>query len=464
MQEVSRFNTQSTLLYQFAESIATGIMEGLVTGQPISLARIESLCGPRVGILEIYAGLETGRLLKVLKANNGALARQFVPWKFTHVYIYLNGKAIRIETPWPEELAFRNLIIGQKNRPSLPSGPKDSSRWFAGMSDTGAKVSVGFSHNTPHWLISGSTGSGKTWALRSAIWQLSRSQVTYTDPTTNKIFKRLPNQIVLLDGKMGQGLRICQHLPAVIGPLVTNREMGAVMSVLSWLVDTMEERYDHIADLEEAGARNGQEITDELIALIHGRIIFVIDEIQSLIEIEPDVVPLLRKLLAQGRAALVNGILATQQPTADVFTDRTIKPNLPGRIALRTTHAEASRAALGQSTPRSDWLLGGGDAYCLSSHATVQRVQMGYVPVSVFPKTSKNKMFETWPHTPHASSTSFQNFDQVQVAMGIKSVMQKWTRARLWAELIAMKAHKPSKSRTRKLLTLCREIHQIIKD
>jgi DNA segregation ATPase FtsK/SpoIIIE-like protein len=75
----------------------------------------------------------------------------------------------------------------------------------------------------------------------------------------------------------------------------------------------------------------------------------------------------------------VSLVLATQHPTNAAFgNNATIKRNVPGRIALRVSDAKSSEVAIGQSTPRADWLLGAGDAYAVVPGA-VQRLQIAFL-------------------------------------------------------------------------------------
>ena len=72
------------------------------------------------------------------------------------------------------------------------------------------------------------------------------------------------------------------------------------------------------------------------------RIAVVIDEVQELAG-DAAIVEMIRRIAAQGRAARVSIIMATQHPTNDAFGDATVKRNVTGRIALRVSDAKAVR-------------------------------------------------------------------------------------------------------------------------
>lgn len=329
-------STREQLLTDWATYLVEAAHSGALMGKPCPIARIETVAGPRAGALEIYAGIQAGALLRALGRNNCATTRQFVPWQFTgEPQVFMSGRYVRLEAGWPSDLAEHLIRLGD-----LGEHPRNSGRWIAGKSETGTTVVAGLSDRTPHYLLAGQTGSGKTVALRSAVLQLS------ADPT---------NEIVLVDGKAGEGLSTLTHLPGIIGPVAC--ENPEIRSALGWACMTMRQRYQ---------SKKWQ-----------GRVVVVVDEFQELVQ-DPVVVNLLRKLVAQGRACQVHCLLATQHPTVSAFGDSSIRRNLPGKLALMVGDPDASRVAVGGATPRADHLLGAGDAYAVGPGAC-HRLQVAYV-------------------------------------------------------------------------------------
>ncbi len=305
-------------------------------GEPLPIQEIQCVCGPRAGAIEVLAGFHVQKLYRSLSAANAALARQFVPWDFVgDVAVFMAGRYLRVEAGWPDDLAetmIRLTDLGQR--------PKNGGRWLTGKNELGATVTMGFSDRTPHFLLAGTTGSGKSVATRSAVLQLAR------DPE---------NQLVLVDGKFGEGLGKLARLKGVVGPVAV--DAPTVRSALSWAVQAMRRRY--------AGGHEG-------------RVIVVIDEIQEISRDEA-CQEMVRRLVAQGRAAGVHVLAATQHPVIDSFGgDSTVKRNLVGRIALKTMDAKSSEVAVGAALPRADHLLGSGDSYCIAPQAC-HRVQLAYV-------------------------------------------------------------------------------------
>lgn len=326
------------LLNQWATSIDKAARMGaLSSDKPIAIREIGTIAGPRAGALELDAGFDAGRLLRTLAADDMALTRQFVPWAFVgQPSVYMLGRYVRIEAGWDDSLAQKMISVKQLN-----ARPNGSGHWLAGMNERGRAVVLHLSDLAPHFLIAGTTGSGKSVCLRSLVTQLSQRG----------------DRLVLIDGKFGEGLRNLDHLPGIVGPLAV--DIDTARSALAWAVAEMIKRY-------ESGETDAP------------RLVVVVDEVQELIG-DAAIVELIRRIAAQGRAAHVSIILATQHPTAKAFgDDASIKRNVTGRIALRTADYKASEVAIGQATPRSDWLLGAGDAYAVVP-GQVQRVQIAYM-------------------------------------------------------------------------------------
>lgn len=306
--------------------------------KPIHLHQIMAVAGPRAGALEIDAGLDAGTLMKKLRADDHALHRQLIPWHFKgSPVVYMSRRYVRLEAGWPEGVAVTNIRLTE-----MGQNPRGNGRWIAGMNEYGATITLGFNDRVPHYLLGGYTGSGKTYAMRSAIAQLAQDA---------------ENQVILIDGKYGDGLLILQNLPNVVGPVAI--DIPQARQALSWAISEMRQRFEqrHMAT----------------------RIIVIIDEIQEFTK-DDVITEMIRILAAQGRGARVHLLIGTQHPKADAFGDEsTIKRNLPGRVALQTEDHIASKVVVGGSDPRADHLMGAGDAYAITPQA-VHRTQLAYIP------------------------------------------------------------------------------------
>lgn len=345
--------TRLNYLNEWARGIAQAAGAGAFGGKPMGLRSIETVRGPRAGALEIDAGLNAGKMLRALSSDNHALHRQFIPWRFEgEPSVYMSSRFVRLEAGWPGDLAEKDIPLS-----SLGKYPVGDGRWIAGKNELGQTITLGLTDAVPHYLFGGFTGSGKTWAMRSAVTQLARDGRV---------------RLVLADGKYGDGLGCLQGLPGLVGPMVT--DIKDTRRALSWAIGEMRRRYE-----------TGEHAT---------RLVVVIDEVQEFTQ-DDAIAEMLRRLTAQGRGAGVHCLVGTQNPLQAVFNDPSIKRNLVGRVALRTDSYKASEVVVGSNTPRADHLLGSGDSYALVPSAT-HRTQIAYIPEAHIP-TGHAPDLEEWP-------------------------------------------------------------------
>ncbi len=422
-----------TLLDRWAQDICNAAQAGaLDNGKAITIHSVETVRGPRAGALELHCGLDTGRLLAVLSRGDFALHRQFVPWHFGgEPSVYLTSRYVRLEAAWPDDLAEKNITLE-----SIGQHPKDGGRWIAGKNEVGATVTLGVSSTIPHYLFGGWTGSGKTWALRSALAQLSR------DPS---------NRLVLVDGKFGDGLGCLGHLQGLVGPVACDVE--SARGALSWAVREMRRRYE----------QNDKS----------GRVIVCIDEIQEFTGKSGDalITEFVRKLATQGRGAAVYLFVGTQHPVGDVFTDSTIRRNLPGRVALRTENAKASEVVIGGATPRADRLLGAGDSYIVTPNAT-RRAQLAYIPPADLEKMNASQpTLSEWPDVdPEAAGTlptedtARWEYTGPELAVSLVNAHEGKGRPALIKALESFGLGRPGNVRAARLLDLGREANGWMND
>lgn len=177
---------------------------------------------------------------------------------------------------------------------------------------------------TPHALVAGTTGSGKSELLTSWLLLLAA---------------RIPPReltMVLLDFKGGATSATLSGLPHVIDHATDLETAGAQRIVIS-LRAALRRRESLLA---QHGAREIAELADP-----PARMIVVVDEFRALSDDIPETLDQLVRLAAQGRSLGVHLILATQRPGGAVSAD--MRANIPLRIALRTTESVDSHDVIG---------------------------------------------------------------------------------------------------------------------
>ncbi|RLC83851.1 MAG: hypothetical protein DRJ03_15910 [Chloroflexi bacterium] len=426
---------RADLLNQTAQSLMQAAGAGLITREPIYVFSAQPIVGPRAGALSIHAGLGTGKLCRALSADKAALARQFISWHFTgHPSVYLDGPALRIEAPWPSELAQDSIRLA-----AVCKQPKGNGRWVLGVNERGQNIIGKLDDETPNWLLGGTTGSGKSVALHNMGLQLSWD---------------VGARQVLIDGKMGAGLGVLANLPGTVGPVAT--DVITARDALGWVYAQLEERYRAIAaEGEQAAARFPHLVT-------------LFDEFQEFTG-DAAVLELLRRIVNRGRAARIHTILATQHPTIpDAFgDDSTIKRNLPGRVALKVLDAKASEVIIGGPVPRADRLAGRGDAYTIGG--AINRVQLLLVDHRDLDQAERQPPpLETWPEfEPSAigqEPTVQWAYTGEQLAYGLKAAHQNDGRPALQMALEKAGLGRPGSTRAARLLRLCREQLEVLEE
>jgi len=416
---------KQTYLTQMAQALIAAAAQGAFGGTPIPVPRAETVNGPRAGAVRLFAGWHTGTLLRALSADDGALARQFIPWEFSDIQVFLDGRAVRIEAPWPPELATRAVRLRE-----IAHHPRGDGRWVIGIDEIGRTVIGHLHHATPHWLLAGTTGSGKTTALYGAALQFSR------DPQA---------RLVVIDGKGGAGLAPLRNLPGLVGPVAG--DPVSARNALAWAHRELQHRYALLAE--------GR-------ATEFPRLIILFDEFQEFTG-DPLIAEMLRRLVAKGRGANIHCLLATQHPTVRMFGEDggAVKRNLPGRLALRVLDAKASEVVVGGPAPRADRLTGAGDAYAIATQTV--RVQVAMVdredldtaprqepPMDGFPPADPEGLGGE-PEEPRWSYTG------QELAVALAAAARGWGRNRLQDALEALGLGRPGSVRADRLLRLARE-------
>lgn len=241
---------------------------------------------------------------------------------------------------------------------------------------------------TPHLLVAGATGQGKSVGLNAII--------------TSLLYKKHPAELkfVLVDPKMVEFSiykPLLRHYMAAM-PDQEDRDIiitdcQKVINTLNSLVIEMEDRYTLLADanvrnLEDYNEKfNNRRLNPEkpvenlqthkiLNHHFMPYLVVVIDEYGDFImQAGKEVERPIQRLAQKARAVGMHMILATQRPDVKIVTG-TIKANIPTRIAFRTQSVVDSRTVL--DSKGADQLIGKGDML-YSGGGNLTRIQCAFV-------------------------------------------------------------------------------------
>lgn len=214
--------------------------------------------------------------------------------------------------------------------------------------------------NTCHFLVGGTTGSGKSEFLRSQLLSLLKRY----SPQQLKIALVDPKRVTFPE---------FEKMPWLYSQIVKDSEDA--IKLMDKLVSEMEYRYQQFEKTECADLGAYNQRADKPLA----RIVCIFDEYADFMaekESRSALEQSIKRLGAMARAAGIHLIIATQRPEAKVVTP-IIRSNLPGRVALRTASEADSAIVLGGKKTAAAYLLGKGDLL-YQVGAKLQRLQSLY--------------------------------------------------------------------------------------
>ena len=330
---------------------------------------LEPVVGPTVTrfVLELGEGIRVSKLESLRKDIALAMASPDV-----RILAPIPGRrAIGVEVP---NLDRQMVRLGDVLRSPEAAGAGHPLEVAVGRDINGHAIMMNLV-TTPHLLIAGATGAGKSSCLNSLI--------------TSVLMRSTPDDVrmILVDPKrveMGQYDRV----PHLLTAPVTDPRKAA--NALNWAVKEMERRYDllHETGFRDIAGYNAAVESDSLEPpgrvlgsdgepLRYQRLPFVlvvVDELADLMMVAArDVEESIARIAQMARAVGIHLVIATQRPSVNIITG-VIKANIPARLAFAVASLTDSRVILDQ--PGAERLVGQGDMLWLGpSSSTPHRIQ-----------------------------------------------------------------------------------------
>lgn len=295
------------------------------------------------------------------------------------IALALAAKDVRIEAPIPGKSTIGIEIPNSKTAmvtvreilESVPEKYKNSKLLVTLGKDIMGKPSYCEINKTPHLLVAGSTGSGKSVCINSFIISI--------------LMRAKPDEVklVLVDPKKVE-FSMYNGVPHLLAPVVTDPKKASI--ALKKIVVEMERRYEAFSAsgtknfegynkyVEETNLKRSE--SEKLKPLPY--IVVIIDELADLMLVAAkDVEDSIMRITQMARAAGIHLIVATQRPSTDVITG-VVKSNIPARISFAVSSSIDSRTIL--DLTGAEKLLGKGDMlYKPQDDNTPTRIQGTFI-------------------------------------------------------------------------------------
>ena len=306
--------------------------------------------------LELKTGTKVSKLLSIQKEIALALAAKDV-----RIQAPIPGKnTIGIELPNKvnSSVSFKEVLscippVDEKNVLAVGLGK-----------DIMGKVRWMEINSTPHLLVAGATGSGKSDCMNCIIASI--------------LMRARPDQVklVMVDPKKVE-LSMYNGIPHLLAPVVTDPKKASI--ALKNIVAEMERRYDILEHTKNKNIKGYNEFCEthpEYQKMPY--IVVIIDELADLMLVAAkEVEDSIMRITQMARAAGIHLIVATQRPSTDVITG-VVKANIPSRISFAVSSSIDSRTILDMTG--AEKLLGKGDMLFKPMGENVpQRIQGAFV-------------------------------------------------------------------------------------
>ncbi len=338
-------------------------LEEALSAHGVDVKLVDRTVGPTVTRyeLELGPGVKVARVTSLQKDIAYAMAATDV-----RILAPIPGRsAIGIEVPnkTRQLVSLGDLMASAESK--VANHPLDVA---IGKDIAGRSVFLNLA-TTPHLLIAGATGAGKSSGINCII--------------TSLLMRTTPDQVrlILIDPKqveMGQYAR----LPHLLTQPVTNPKKAA--NALGWAVREMEKRYDLLFEMGyrditgynaafDRGEIKAEVGSDREFERMH-YIVVVVDELNDLMMVAArDVEESITRIAQKARAVGIHLVVATQRPSVNVITG-VIKANVPARMAFAVSSQTDSRVILDQIG--AEKLVGKGDMLLLPGNSSIaQRIQ-----------------------------------------------------------------------------------------
>ncbi len=211
---------------------------------------------------------------------------------------------------------------------------------------------------TPHLLVAGTTGSGKSVFINTLLASI--------------LYKFSPEELrlILIDPKMLE-LSVYNDIAHLLTPVVTEPRKAII--TLKWVCKEMERRYSL---MNEENTRSLEGYNLKSLEKLPYIVVFIDEMADLMMTAGKEVEHYVQRLAQMARACGIHLVMATQRPSVDIITG-SIKANFPSRISFQVASKYDSRTVLGEIG--AEQLLGNGDMLMSKNGGNIIRYQSAFI-------------------------------------------------------------------------------------
>jgi S-DNA-T family DNA segregation ATPase FtsK/SpoIIIE len=361
--EVNNFSTPSLDILDSNESVknnkkklenieqSSELLEKVFADFNIEIKVINVKLGPVVTLFEILpaAGTKINTIINL--AGDISRSMGVGPVRISQIY---GTQYLGVEIPnnHRESVSIKELLSNDNYVSSLHKIPICIGK------DISGNIEVIDLSKTPHLLVAGTTGSGKSVFINTLL--------------TSILYKFSPEELrlILIDPKMLE-LSVYNDIAHLLTPVVTEPKKAII--ALKWVCKEMERRYSL---MNEEGTRSLEGYNQKSVEKLPFIVVFIDEMADLMMTAGKEVEHYVQRLAQMARACGIHLVMATQRPSVDIITG-SIKANFPSRISFQVASKYDSRTVLGEVG--AEQLLGNGDMLMSKNGTSLVRYQSAFI-------------------------------------------------------------------------------------
>lgn len=261
---------------------------------------------------------------------------------------------------------------------------------------------------SPHLLVAGTTGSGKSVFINTLLASI--------------LYKFSPEELrlILIDPKMLE-LSVYNDIAHLLTPVVTEPKKAII--ALKWVCKEMERRYSM---MNEEGTRSLEGYNEKSQEKLPFIVVFIDEMADLMMTAGKEVEHYVQRLAQMARACGIHLVMATQRPSVDIITG-SIKANFPSRISFQVASKYDSRTVLGEIG--AEQLLGNGDMLMSKNGSSLVRYQSAFISdnevnklITQIKKSQKVNYLDELEEVIKNDDNAFENLSEEDEALITKSI------------------------------------------